>query len=340
MIQKVDISTASLLRLILLLLGIWFIYLIRDVLILLFLVVIIVAGVTPLTDKWSRYLSRPGAVVAIFLLFFIILTGIASLLIPPLVIQIREFSTTLPETVKTFSQSSNTGFIDQVAALMVKNLDAVSSQLGDIGGTIFTKTVGVISGVVAVLTIFVLTFYLLIDEHGIKKLYKGLLPPGSYEGLAETTKKIALKLGSWLRGQLLLMLAVGSFVTIGLSIIGMPYALTLGVWAGITEVVPMVGPWIGAVPGVIVGLTISPLHGFLALIVYTVVQQLENNFLVPKIMSKAVGLNPVIVIIAILIGGKLYGILGVLLAVPLAAVIGVLAEDWTQIRTTLSSPKK
>jgi len=337
MTTKVDITNSTFIRLILILLGLGFLFLIRDVVVLLFIVLIIVAGLSPTVERWAKTISRPGAVVAMFVILLLILSAVAYLLVPPLARQLQEFTNNLPTYTQTLSQNAQSNsFIDQASNLLAKNLNSISGQLSDIGGAIFSRTVGVISGVVAVLTVFVLTFYLLLDEEGLKKLYKGIVPNETYNDLAETTRKIAVKLGAWLRAQLLLMVCVGVLVTIGLVITGTPYALSLGIWAGITEVVPMVGPWIGAVPGAVVGLAISPLHGLLALIIYALAQQIESNFLVPRIMGKAVGLNPVIVIVAILIGGKLYGILGILLAVPLAAVISVIAEDWLVIRETFT----
>ncbi|MEX0594723.1 MAG: AI-2E family transporter [Patescibacteria group bacterium] len=337
---KVDISTSTLVRLILLLLAIWFVYLIKDVIVLLFLVLIIVAGLSPTVDRWAKTITRPGAVISVFLLFIVILGAILGLIIPPFVTQLQEFANNLPLYADQLSRSDSDGFLTEAAKLIVANLNQIASQLSNISGTLFTKTVGVINGLVAVATVLVLAFYLLLEEEGLKRIYKGVLPVNTYEDLAETTRKIAGRLGAWLRGQLLLMVIVGAAVTVGLLIVGSPYALTLGVWAGITEAIPIVGPWIGAIPGVVVGLADSTLQGFLTLLVYLVVQQLEGNILVPKIMSRAVGLNPVIVIVAILIGGKLYGLMGVLLAVPLAATISVIAEDWPIISETFSKRRE
>lgn len=337
---KVDITTSTLLRLILLLLGLWFLFLVRDIIVLLFLVLIIVAGLSPTVDRWAKTLTRPGAVISVFLLIFLFLTIIFSIILPPLVNQLQDFSVNLPNYAQSLSQSHDQGLFQQVAGVVKDNISQISSRLSDLGNLLFSKTVGVISGIVAVITVIVLTFYLLLEEEGLKKIYKGVLPKEQYLDLSETTRKIAMKLGAWLRGQLTLMLAVGALDTIGLLIVGNPYALSLGIWAGMTEAVPIVGPWIGAIPGIIVGLTQSPLQGLLTLIVYLVVQQIENGILVPRVMSKAVGLNPFIVILAILIGGKLYGLMGVVLAVPLAAAISVVAEDWHVIQQTFRRPHK
>ncbi len=337
--QKIDLTNSTLIRFVLIGLGIWFIYYLRDVFVLLFLVLIIVAGLAPTVDRWARVITRPGAVISVFLLIFVVLAAIFSLLVPPLIHQTQEFTLNLPGYAESLSRQGD-GFLPQFSDLIAKNLNTLSDSLGNFGQLLFSKTVGVISGVVAAVTVLVLTFYLLLEEEGLKKIYRGIIPSDRHEALSETTRKIASKLGSWLRGQLFLMFIVGAFTTLGLFIVGSPYALTLGLWSGLTEVIPILGPWIGAIPGVAVGLVESPLQGFLTLLVYIVVQQLEGNVLVPRIMSKAVGLNPFIVILAILIGGKIYGLMGVLLAVPLAAVISVVAEDWPLIRNTFSVPQK
>ncbi len=337
--QRVDISTSTFVRLILFLLALWFIFLIRDVLVLLFLVMIIVAGLSPTVDRWARTITRPGAVISVFLIVMVAIGLLLSLVVPPFIDQLQLFAANLPTYAERLSNSDNQSFLSEATRLIVSNLNTITSQLSDLSGTLLTKTLGVVNGLVAMVTVLVLAFYLLLEEEGMKKIYKGIIPREWYDDLTETTRKIADRLGAWLRGQLFLMFVVGLAVTLGLLIVGSPYALSLGIWAGLTEAIPIVGPWLGAVPGVAIGLAESPLQGFLVLLVYLVIQQLEGNVLVPKIMSKAVGLNPVIVIIAILIGAKLYGLTGVILAVPLAAVVSVITEDWHIIRQTFSSTR-
>lgn len=340
MVTKVDLSTSTLLRFLGLLLAIWFLYLTRDILVLLFIVVIIVTGLTPTVERWAKYLTRPGAVASVFLLILIILSGVFSLLVPPLIAQLQDFSENLPAYAESLSDSGNDGIVQSLALAIRDNLSTLSSRLADLGSLLLSKTIGVINGFVAAITVVILAFYLLLEEEGLKRVYLGLLPANWREAFTDTTRKISQKLGAWLRGQITLMIAVGVLTTLGLLLIGSPYALTLGLWSALTEAIPIIGPWIGAVPGVTIGLIESPLQGFLALMIYLIVQQLENSVLVPKIMAKAVGLNPFIVIVAILIGGKLYGLMGVVLAVPLAAVIGVLAEDWPIIRQSFSGQQR
>lgn len=320
-------------------LSIWFAYYIRDIFALLFIVLIVVTWLSPTVEKWSKYLTRPGAVISVFLILLAFLAAIFSLVVPPLVAQLQEFSLNLPFYAQKLSESASEGVWRSIVEAVRGNLSNISSQLSDTGGLLLSQTIGLLSGLWAVITVLVLSFYLLLEENGLRKIYRGLLPQNWYEALAETTNKIGDKLGAWLRGQLMLMLLVGVMVTVGMLLAGIPYALTLGLWAGLTEVVPIIGPWIGAVPGVILGFASSPIHGFLAILVYVVVQQVENSILVPKVMGKAVGINPFLVILAIIIGDKVYGLLGVLLAVPAAAVISVIAQDWPVIRHTFASSR-
>lgn len=333
---KIDISTSSYVRLILILLGLAFLFIIRDVLVLLFITIIIFAGLSPTVNRWSKYLTRPGAVVVVFLLIIAGFSLIFTLLIPPLVSQIQQFSVNLPHYSRELSNvaHSGNGLFQQSSKLVVNGLNTVTSHLTNIGQTIFNQTLGVVSGLVAAVTVLVLSFYLLLEQNGLKKFYKGLLAPEYYERLAETTSKITDKLGGWLRGQLFLMAVIGAVVAISLAIIGLPYALALGLWAALTEIVPIIGPWVGAIPAIVVAFAKSPFYGLLVIIIYVVVQQLESNLLVPRVMSKAVGLNPIIVILALLVGDKLFGLTGILLSVPLAAAISVIAEDWSVIRRT------
>jgi len=108
--------------------------------------------------------------------------------------------------------------------------------------------------------------------------------------------------------------------------------LTLAVWGGLIEVVPYVGPWLGLLPAAILAFSISPLKALLVIIIYIGIEQIESNIMVPKIMGKAVGLSPVIIILALLMGAKLAGLLGVFVAVPVAAALSVVVQEWSEIR--------
>jgi len=168
----------------------------------------------------------------------------------------------------------------------------------------------------------------LLEENGIKKFFLSVVPLKQKNRVTRIANRIGIKLGSWLRGQLILAVAVGLVIYIGLRLMGIPYALTLALIAGVLEIVPILGPIIAAIPAIIVAFTISPLTALLITAFYILVQELENKLLVPKVMQYSVGLNPVTIIIILLVGAKLMGILGMLLAIPVALIIYVILEEW------------
>ncbi len=165
------------------------------------------------------------------------------------------------------------------------------------------------------------------EEDGIKKFIISIVPEKKKEYAASFADRIEKKIGKWMLGQLFLMLVIFILDFIGLYLVGVPYPLLLAIFAGILEVVPYVGPIISAVPGVILGFLVSPTVGFLALLVYLVAQQFESHVVIPLTMKKAIGLNPVITIVAILIGFKLAGVLGAVISVPAATAISLFVSD-------------
>jgi predicted PurR-regulated permease PerM len=184
------------------------------------------------------------------------------------------------------------------------------------------------NGAAAFATIFILTLYFLLEEDGIKKFFISVMPVKQKARITRIANRIGLKLGSWLRGQLILGVVVGVVTYIGLRIMGIPYALTLSLITGVLEIVPILGPILSAIPAIIVAFAISPTMALIVTGFYILVQELENKLLVPKVMQYTVGLNPVSIIIILLIGAKLMGILGMLLAIPVALVIYVVLEEW------------
>jgi predicted PurR-regulated permease PerM len=169
---------------------------------------------------------------------------------------------------------------------------------------------------------------MIIEEDNTKKFITSVSPKKYQEYVIKLMDRISLRMGQWLRGQLILSFTVGFLVYIGLSILGIKYAFVLALIAAITEIIPYVGPFLGAFPGVLIGFTISPLTGVFTILLYFIIQQMENSFLTPKIMSKAVGLNPVIVIISILVGAKIGGPIGAIISIPVAIILSIFLKDF------------
>jgi predicted PurR-regulated permease PerM len=168
------------------------------------------------------------------------------------------------------------------------------------------------------------------EEQGMRRLSIDLAPAKYRPYFAQLFRRIEERLGRWLRGQLFLGLIIAVLTYIGLVSLGVKYALVLALIAGLTELLPAIGPFIGAIPAVIVGLSQDPWKGLFVAILYLVIQQLENNLIVPRVMSKATGLNPVIVIISLLVGAKVAGVIGVILAVPTVLIITTFLEDFLE----------
>jgi predicted PurR-regulated permease PerM len=306
--------------------GLYLLYLIRGVLLLVFVVLILVAALRPIIKKWEKSIGRPLSILSIFLIILAITVGFIYLIIPPLVEQSRQLITNIPD------------YLDKVSILrshfpaIEKGLSAITDSAGQLTGRFLSITANIFNGIVAFFTVIILTIYSLIDEKRFLKFAQSIIPNDKKDYVLSLSNKVSEKIGDWLGGQIILGFVIGILSFLGLSIIGLPYALTLAVIAGLLEIVPIVGPIISGILAALVALTVSPITAIIVVVFFIVLQQIENNFLVPKIMQKALGLPPAIIILAILIGGKLLGIIGGLLAVPVAGVLYLIVQEWQTVR--------
>ena len=180
------------------------------------------------------------------------------------------------------------------------------------------------------IAILIISFYLSVTKKGIES-FLGSVVPEKYEDYAiDLWKRAELKVGLWLQGQLLLGLIMGLLVYVGLSFMNIKFALILGFLAAIFEIIPMVGPVMAAIPAIFLAFLQSPALGLWVIVFYVIVQQLENHLLVPVVLGKTVGLNPVVVIVALLIGQQLAGIPGMILSVPVATIIVEMMDDFAK----------
>jgi len=195
------------------------------------------------------------------------------------------------------------------------------------GENIFTGTITFLGGIFEFIIVLSIAFYMTVQEKGTKKFFAALIPDDHKEYVMSFVERIEYKMGRWLQGQMLLMFLVFGLDYLGLLAIGAPYALILALIAGILEIIPYIGPIISAVIAVTVSFLHGPVTGLFVLALFTAVQQLEGYVLTPLVMRKAVGLNPVVVIVALLVGAKLAGVIGVIVSVPIATVIGEIVND-------------
>jgi predicted PurR-regulated permease PerM len=202
----------------------------------------------------------------------------------------------------------------------------------DAFATVFGALRGVLGGIVGFLTILIVTFYLLVDSGGLRQTLLRMFPPAERARVDDVARAITIKVSAWLGGQLFLAGVIGVTSVIGLWLMGIPYFYVLAMISAVGELIPVVGPLLAAVPAIAVAGTVSYQKVVMVVIFFLVQQQFENHVLVPKVMSRQVGVSAVTVIVALLIGAKLLGILGALLAVPTAAILQVLFMEVMEMR--------
>lgn len=304
--------------LVLIVLG-WVIIHTRGVLVSIFISYILMAALLP----FVQFLVRKGLpkIIAALIAFIGILTLLILLIFP----LISFFGSQIQSLIVGFPT-----YIDQSAKTLGFNVNSLQLQsyfareLDNIGSNAFFVTRQVFGGLFSTLTIIIVSFYLLLDHDTFKKWIARFFHREDRSRVLETLREVDDKLGAWLRGQIFLSVAIGVTTWIILSILGLPNALPLALLAGMLEVIPTLGPILAAIPAIIVALTISTPLAIAVIIAYTFIQLLENNILVPKIMQRAVGLNPIIVIIAVTTGASLMGVSGALLSIPFISFIVVL----------------
>ncbi len=329
----VDISAASILRAILLVLLFVFLYIVKDVLIIFLFAIVIASAISPFAN-WLDEKHFPR-VIGVLLLYLIVLglgVFLLSLVIPYVTDDINRLVGALPKVVQSVSSSLETvqkgspGYFDFLSEIQ-NLLDGISTYLQQASQSVVGLVVSIFCGIFSFMAILVISFYLAVTKKGIES-FLGSVVPEKYEGYAiGLWKRAEIKVGKWLQSQLLLGLIVGLVVYVGLSLLKIKFALILAIMMMLLELVPMVGPVLGAIPAVALAFLQSPTLGLWVLVFYVVVQQLENHVLVPLILGRTLNLNPIVVIISLLIGNQLAGIPGMILAVPMATIIVEMVDD-------------
>lgn len=328
----IEISSSSIIKVIIILLIFLFIYLIRDIILMLFVVLVLISAINPLAD-WlqNKKIPRWVGVLAIYIFFLAIFSFTIIWLIPPFVKELGLLASDFPDYWKKIMSglaglgvySEEIGFQENVQS----GLMSLSSTLGAAVSGVFSTLSGIFGGIFSFIIILVVTFYMVVEEDALKGILRSIVPAGYQPYLVRLFNRLEKKLGQWLRGQLILCLIIGTMVYVGLLILGVKYALVLGLFAALTEFIPYLGPIIAGILATFIAFSESPILALFVVILYVVIHQLESHIIIPKLMQRVTGLNPVISIIALLIGGKLAGIIGIILAIPITLAISVFIED-------------
>jgi predicted PurR-regulated permease PerM len=284
------------------------------------------------------------------LLLYLALIGLIVLfgfgVIPPLFHQAEELVRNLPAYAE-FARQWLIGLGEVNPALeglderLAEGIAGAFREFAVISGqatSVLRFALGLATGLLNLVLLLVLTLYLIVDGAEVTRWLVHLLPEASRPQAREVLAGARQRISGWLIGQAALSAIIGLATFVGLTILGVPYALLLAVVAAVGELIPMVGPIIAAVPGVGVALFVSPVKALLAVGLYILIQQLENNLVVPMVMRRAINLPPVVIMAALLMGSELLGVVGAILSLPVAAAISVLIDSLVALRDRRAEP--
>ncbi|MEK7573861.1 MAG: AI-2E family transporter [Patescibacteria group bacterium] len=294
-----------------------FLFQIKEILIIIFVSYILMAAIHPAVGflerrKWPRLLS-------ISVIYLVIIAIILLLIVPIIPFFVSQIQNLIKNFPFYFEKAAETLGI-QIESSSINS----SSAIQNIGNNLVSITSTVFGGIISFFTIIVISFYLLVYHDRFEKLVVNMFHENKREKARETFAQVENSLGNWVRGQLILSVSIGIISWIFLSVLGINYAFPLAFLAAILEVIPTIGPVLASIPAIIVALTISPTLAIVVTVGYIIIQALENNILVPKIMQTAVGLNPIVIIIAILVGGSLLGVWGALISIPFLSMLVII----------------
>lgn len=342
---NINITTATIIKTIIILACLCFIFYIRNVVEIFLIALLLTAALKP-TVAWleNKKIPRILSVSIIYLSIFGIIIATILLIIPPIKKQTIQLAQNFPNYLEKVAEgvgaiknySANHGWVESVN----KFSSSLENSLTNFAGNIFGTVNSIFGGVTSFIFILVIVFYMTLERNAPEKITNFFIPEKHRKKLLNLITKLEEKIGLWVRGQAILMFIIGLTSFIGLLILGINYALTLALFAGLTELIPYLGPLIGAIPAILIAFTQSPYKAVAVIILYFIIQELENNILVPKIMQKTVGLNPLISLFALLIGAKVAGILGILLSIPVTTSIIVIIKEFSPDRKKIKTLNK
>lgn len=321
---KVEISPKTIVFAVVFLLALHVLWIMRELIFSFIIAFIIMSALNPLVTFLEKR-RIPRALSALFLFVGIIgtLSYLFSFILPPIIIETTSLVKSLPQYI---SKVNIYGLPIDISYFSRTALDLTSNA--------FQIARTIVSNIVFVITTLFFSYYFLIEESFMKKFLVRFVKHEDAARVATVFDKAEIRMREWIWAELILMLTIGLLTYIGLVLIGARYALPMAVLAGLLEVVPMVGPVISAIPAILINGMYSPWSGVSVAGLYFVVQQLENQIVVPTVMRRATGLNPIVTLAALIVGGNLGGILGMLLSVPVALFVETMLVEIAAARRT------
>jgi predicted PurR-regulated permease PerM len=335
---NVQITTGTILRFFVIVILLAALYYMSDILLVVLAAVIIASSIEPVVRRLARYrIHRVISVILVYILIAAVLAGLFIFFMPLVVNDFSTFLATLPKTISvetlwspirdlgvSFGSSGATGQSISISDF-VKGLQSLI--VGTSEGA-FQTAATIFGGVLSFMLIVVLSFYLAVQQDGVDDFLRIVSPVKHHEYIIHLWKRSQRKIGLWLQGQIILGIVVGVLVYLVLMVVGIPHALLLAVLAGLFEIIPVFGPIISSVPAILLAFAERGAGtGLLLMGLYVVIYQFESQLFYPLVVKKIVGISPIVVILALVIGAKLAGLLGALIAVPLSAAFMEYVHD-------------
>jgi predicted PurR-regulated permease PerM len=316
----------------------YLLYLVRSILGMLFISVFLAVALGPAVDLYQRRIRMPRAVAILFVYLTILgaIVGLGLLVVPPIVNGVNHFVSKVPSYVQDLRKNKTVRKYDNkyhVTAKLDKEAKKLPNRLGDAASALTSVTVGVFSAIFQLVTVLVLTFFFLLD--GKRMVQWGLrqLPSERSDRLRGVMDDVYEATSGYVVGNLIISVIAGTGTYIVLMILSVPFAVPLSVLMAFLDLIPLVGATIGGVGiGIVAAISDFPTALIVWAIYFIVYQQIENNILQPVIYRRTVALHPLVVLIAVLIGGSQLGVLGALIAIPVAAGLQILVKDWWRAR--------
>lgn len=331
---NIQITSGTIIKTILLVLAVFAIYFFKDLVLVILTSVISASAIEPAVNWFKKHkVPRLPAVIIVYLLIVVFFVWLFYSFIPPLFKEVSNFVTNLPQFVDNISfwnpiYNKDFGILNPAVQDLSKNLsitDFVKQFQGLFGNATegFWKTIStVFGGALSFILIVVLSFYLSVQEEGIKNFLKIVAPAKYQDYVIDLWRRSQIKIGLWMQGQMVLALIIGVLVYLGLAILDIRYAFLLAVLAAAFEIIPLFGPILAAIPAIVLGFSQGGVPtGLIVIGLYIIIQQFENHLIFPLVVKKITGLPAIFVIISLIVGVKLAGFLGMIIAVPIATVL-------------------
>lgn len=315
----------------------WTLVQIRGILLLLILGILFGAAIEPLVHRLrTERLTRAQAILVVYLNIILVLFVVSVLLVPSLVTQGRALFDEVPGILQNVRSEAQGIESQSVRTAIIETSNEVEQRYNDLrtgngqqveGGDAVRYAVSIGGVIVTIITVLIVAFYWLTEKTLIKRAFIHAIPHAGRDRVYHAWDEIEKRIGGWARGQLTLMVIIGVISTIAYGAMGLDFWLALGLIAGLTEAIPFVGPFIGGGAAVAVALTDSFEKTIMVVIFVVLLQQLEGALLVPRVMRNAVGMTPLTVVLAVLIGSRLGGPLGAILAIPVGATVQAIVQE-------------